>query len=145
MTSKPSSPCTTATQVVLVRCPRSDRGTYRLSVLKKLLLKPLHSRVFNGSTLLHASSFFGHHQLVEQLLKPTGLNLDPQVDGNIRDYKGATALHRCQLLSTMQLLLDHDVDVDLPDLDGNTTLHVRCYGQTSCLTDVQAIEVATQQ
>lgn len=88
---------------------------------------------------MHICSYYGHYALVEKLLMTTdseSKNLCP----NIRDYKGATALHRTNDIRIIKLLLDFGANVNIQDLDGNTPLHVRCYGEKNTLADNDAIE-----
>ncbi|MGH0135074.1 UNVERIFIED_CONTAM: hypothetical protein FKN15_056997 [Acipenser sinensis] len=82
----------------------------------------LRSRCINGSTLLHTAAYFGETDIIKTLL---GL----QVDVNLLDYKGATALHRARDSETMQFLIDHGADVNQKDDDGNTPVHMVCYGE----------------
>ena len=49
----------------------------------------LYFRCINGSTLLHTAAYFGCASLVGRLLALG-------VDVNLRDYKGATPLHRAK-------------------------------------------------
>ena len=62
--------------------------------------KDLHSddcsRCINGSTLLHTASYYGYQNIVKDLLQL-------RVDVDLRDYKGATPLHRAKDLETMQV------------------------------------------
>lgn len=97
----------------------------------------------DGSTLLHICSHYGHYALVEKLLMTSDIeskNLCP----NVRDYKGATALHRTNDIRIIKLLLDFGANVNIQDLDGNTPLHVRCYGEKNILADNDAIEFLIQ-
>lgn len=88
----------------------------------------LRSRFINGSTLLHTCSYYGHYDLVEKLLKTLDIDQKP-LSPNIKDYKGATPLHRAKDLKIIKLLLDYGADVNSADLDGNIPLHVKCYGE----------------
>ena len=46
-------------------------------------------RCINGSTLLHTACYYGHLPAIRELLAQ-------RVDVNLRDYKGATPLHRAK-------------------------------------------------
>ena len=46
-------------------------------------------RCINGSTLLHTACYYGHMPAILELLAQ-------RVDVNLRDYKGATPLHRAK-------------------------------------------------
>lgn len=90
--------------------------------------------------MLHICCFYGHYELVEKLLNTKDIeshNLSP----NIRDYKGATALHRAKDARIIKLLLDYGADVNITDLDGNTPLHVRCFGEKTLPSENGAIEL----
>lgn len=53
-------------------------------------------RVINGSTLLHTAAYYGHIPAIKELLSL-------RVDINIRDYKGATPLHRAKNPEIMEV------------------------------------------
>ena len=55
------------------------------------------------------------------------LLLSEHVDVNVRDYKGATPLHRVKSVECMTILMDAGADVFIQDDEGNTPLHVLCY------------------
>ncbi|XP_059170627.1 uncharacterized protein LOC131952123 [Physella acuta] len=93
----------------------------------------LHSRCINGSTLLHTASYYGYTDVIEDLLQ---LN----VDINLKDYKGASPLHRAKNAETIKMLLDNGADIDAEDSEGNTCLHVKCYGQIDQPTEMAAIK-----
>ncbi|XP_063302209.1 ankyrin repeat domain-containing protein 27-like [Pelobates fuscus] len=86
------------------------------------VMASLRSRCIDGSTLLHVAAYYGEAELVETLLQL-------QLDVDILDYKGATALQRSRDVKIMQLLLKHGADVKWSDDDGNTALHMVCFGE----------------
>jgi hypothetical protein len=100
----------------------------------------LSKRLINGSTLLHTSCYYGNYKIVEKLLNIIDIDLRP-LNPNIRDYKGATALHRSNDVKIIKLLLDYGGDVNATDLDGNSPLHVKCYGEKGKPSDLEAIEM----
>ena len=53
-------------------------------------------RCINGSTLLHTASYYGHLPAIKVLLAQ-------RVDVNLRDYKGATPLHRAKNGKVMEV------------------------------------------
>ena len=55
-----------------------------------------HPRCINGSTLLHTACYYGHIPAIRELLAQ-------RVDVNLRDYKGATPLHRAKNPDVMQV------------------------------------------
>lgn len=57
----------------------------------------LSCRCINGSTLLHTAAYFGLAQQVGQLLALG-------VDVNLRDYKGATPLHRAKDVECLKVI-----------------------------------------
>jgi len=70
-------------------------------------------RCINGSTLLHTACYYGHLPAIRELLSL-------RVDVNVRDYKGATPLHRakdpdvmevgiCAWVFTCVLCINYDV------------------------------------
>lgn len=93
----------------------------------------LRSRCINGSTLLHTASYFGYLDIVKDLL-----HLGVEID--LRDYKGATPLHRANNLQTIQVLLDNNANINAEDEEGNTPLHVKCYGETERPSELECIE-----
>lgn len=126
-------------------------------------LSSLRSRLINGSTVLHTAAYFDCQEIVRQLLKV-------RVDVNLRDYKGATALHRAHSVETMkvqcsrrlegtfamqvsictvtrlfQLLLEAGANVSAVDAEGNTPLHVKCYGETGQPSDLPAIQLLIEE
>lgn len=55
-------------------------------------------RCINGSTLLHTAAYYGHKDAIRELLRL-------RVDINVRDYKGATPLHRSKNTDIMEVSL----------------------------------------
>ncbi|XP_052066322.1 uncharacterized protein LOC127705978 isoform X4 [Mytilus californianus] len=94
----------------------------------------LRSRCINGSTLLHTTAYHGHIQGIRDILSL-------RVDVNVRDYKGATALHRSRNASILEEILDSGALVDAEDSEGNTPLHVKCYGETGKPAEMASIEL----
>lgn len=94
----------------------------------------LRSRCINGSTLLHTASYHGHIQGIRDILSL-------RVDINVRDYKGATALHRSRNTTILEEILDSGALVDAEDSEGNTPLHVKCYGETGKSGEISSIEL----
>ncbi|XP_061182605.1 uncharacterized protein LOC133190936 [Saccostrea echinata] len=94
----------------------------------------LRSRCINGSTLLHTAAYYGHKNAIRELLRL-------RMDINVRDYKGATPLHRSKNTEIMELLLDAGALVDAEDVEGNTPLHVKCYGESGKPSDMTSIEL----
>lgn len=89
---------------------------------------------------MHTCCFFGHYDLVEKLLKSNDID-NKSLNPNIRDYKGATPLHRAKDVKIIKLLLDYGADVNIADLDGNMPLHVKCYGEKNQASETDAIEL----
>lgn len=121
----------------------SLRSRYVNSLPKKLFTEKLYLTSFiNGSTILHICSYYGHVELVEKLLETKEEYFDSKyLNPNIRDYKGATALHRAKDIRIIKLLLDNGADVNISDLDGNSPLHIRCYGEKDYPSEIEAIEL----
>ncbi|KAK7491465.1 hypothetical protein BaRGS_00017294 [Batillaria attramentaria] len=94
----------------------------------------LRSRCINGSTLLHTACYYGYHGIVKDLLQL-------RVDVDLRDYKGATPLHRAKDLETVQILLDNGALINAEDGEGNTPLHVKCYGETDRPSEMECVEL----
>ncbi|XP_055998277.1 uncharacterized protein LOC125647533 isoform X2 [Ostrea edulis] len=94
----------------------------------------LRSRCINGSTLLHTAAYYGHKETIRELLRL-------RVDINVRDYKGATPLHRSKNTEIMESLLDAGAMVDAEDVEGNTPLHVKCYGESNKASDLTSLEL----
>ncbi|XP_060080381.1 uncharacterized protein LOC132559772 [Ylistrum balloti] len=94
----------------------------------------LRSRCINGSTLLHTAAYYGNVAAVKELMQL-------RVDVNIRDYKGATALHRARNKDILEVLLESGASVDAEDGEANTPLHVKCYGETNAPSEIASIEV----
>lgn len=65
---------------------------------KVLLLNLIMSRCINGSTLLHTAAYYGHKDAIRELLRL-------RVEINVRDYKGATPLHRAKSTDIMEVCL----------------------------------------
>ncbi|KAI0208355.1 hypothetical protein LSAT2_006969 [Lamellibrachia satsuma] len=91
-------------------------------------------KCINGSTLLHTAAYFGLAQQVGQLLALG-------VDVNLRDYKGATPLHRAKDVECLKLLLNAGALPSALDTGHNTPLHVKCYGETDQCSDTAAVDV----
>ncbi|KAK7098620.1 uncharacterized protein [Littorina saxatilis] len=94
----------------------------------------LRSRCINGSTLLHTASYYGYQAIVKDLLQL-------RVDVDLRDYKGATPLHRAKDLETLQVLLDDGAAINAEDSEGNTPLHVKSYGETDRPSELECMEL----
>ena len=60
---------------------------------------------------------------------------------NIKDYKGASPLHRASSVKVINILIEYKAEVNSRDLDGNIPLHVRCYGEKGKDTDIDAIKL----
>ena len=89
---------------------------------------------------MHTSSFYGNHELVEKLLNCIDID-QKSLNPNIRDYRGATPLHRSHHLGIMKLLIDYGAEVNAGDLDGNSPLHVKSYGEKNKPSELEAIEL----
>lgn len=89
--------------------------------------------------MLHTSCYFDEYDLVERLIKISPYN-NEVCDPNLRDYKGATAFHRCKNIQIMKLLLDYEADLNLKDLEGNIPLHIKCYGEKGKPSELKTIE-----
>lgn len=88
-------------------------------------LKFLNERFINGKTILHIACKFSLLDIVEKLLNIIDIDgnlLDP----NIRDDKGATALHGTSDTKVIKMLVDYGAKVNSRDLEGNTPLHLKC-------------------
>ncbi|XP_052800681.1 uncharacterized protein LOC128231667 isoform X2 [Mya arenaria] len=94
----------------------------------------LRSRCINGSTLLHTACYYGHIPAMKELLSL-------RVDVNIRDYKGATPLHRAKDPDIMEILLEAGANVNAEDAESNTPLHVKCYGETNEPSEIECIQM----
>lgn len=96
--------------------------------------------MLNGSTLLHTCAYYGHYTLVKTLLST--LDFDGRLlDVDLRDYKGATALHRARECALIKLLVDFGANVNSTDLDGNTPLHARLFGERNQTSELDVIEL----
>lgn len=96
------------------------------------------SRCIFGSTLLHTAAHFSQKEPIENLLKA-------RVDVNLRDYQGATPLHRAKELDVVKLLLDSNADIGAADSEGNTALHVQCYGENNMPSFLDGISYMMSQ
>merc|ERR1712226_1529336 len=68
--------------------------------------------------------------------------LSEGVDVNVRDYKGATPLHRVKSSECMTILMDAGADVAIQDTEGNTPLHMLCFeGSDDTEQNEQMIQV----
>lgn len=90
--------------------------------------------------MLHTCTYYGHYSLVKTLLSTTDfdgrlLNVD------LKDYKGATALHRARDCAVIKLLVDFGANVNSTDLDENTPLHARLFGERNQPSELDAIEL----
>ncbi|XP_041366840.1 uncharacterized protein LOC121381572 [Gigantopelta aegis] len=94
----------------------------------------LTSRCVNGSTLLHTAAYYGHKSSIQELLRQ-------RVGINLKDYKGATPLHRAKDHDTIQMLLESGAVLNAVDTEGNTPLHVKCYGEMDKPSDLTSIEL----
>nr|XP_026689433.1 uncharacterized protein LOC100182602 isoform X2 [Ciona intestinalis] len=103
----------------------------RLELLKRIVkdhvlgireMADIGARCVRGSTLLHTAVHFCQTDVIKNLLKA-------RVDVNLKDYQGASPLHRAKDVGTIELLLDSNADVNATDDEGNTALHVRAYGE----------------
>ncbi|XP_041471768.1 uncharacterized protein LOC121421175 isoform X1 [Lytechinus variegatus] len=120
--------------------PRLMRGD--IALLRRLVedhfagvrkFASLRSRCINGSTLIHTAAYFGVVPVLKVLLKE-------RVDVNLRDYKGATPLHRAKDKPTIRLLLENGAKLNAIDGEGNTPLHVKCYGEGGQPTQMDCIQ-----
>nr|XP_054761378.1 uncharacterized protein LOC129267777 [Lytechinus pictus] len=120
--------------------PRLMRGD--IALLRRLVedhfagvrkFASLRSRSINGSTLIHTAAYFGVVPVLKVLLKE-------RVDVNLRDYKGATPLHRAKDKPTIRLLLENGAKLNAIDGEGNTPLHVKCYGEGGQPTQMECIQ-----
>lgn len=68
----------------------------------------------HGYSLLHAAASYGHVALLKALVN------DFQVDPNIKDEDGETALFSVEEVDMAKALIDLGTDMDLPNDDGHT-------------------------
>ncbi|XP_071500405.1 uncharacterized protein [Diadema antillarum] len=124
-------------QAAIPRLMRGDIALLRRMVedhfagIKKFA--SLRSRCINGSTLIHTAAYFGVIPVLKVLLKE-------RVDVNLRDYKGATPLHRAKDKPTIRLLLENGAMLNAIDSEGNTPLHVKCFGEAGKPTQMECIQ-----
>jgi ankyrin repeat protein len=98
-------------------------------------LTSVRSRCIDGSTLLHSAVYFGRTQLARKLLALPG------IDARMRDYRGATALHRARCADTVRLLIEEGAEIDAVDVQGNTPLHVKAYGEPGRPSELDAVRL----
>nr|CAB3262745.1 uncharacterized protein LOC100182602 [Phallusia mammillata] len=94
----------------------------------------ISARCLKGSTLMHTAVHFEDITAIKNLLKV-------RVDINLRDYQGATPLHRARSIETLELLLDSNADVNAADNEGNVALHVRAYGENNKPSFLDGIKI----
>ncbi|CAF1414359.1 unnamed protein product [Adineta ricciae] len=97
-------------------------------------LSSLNSRFINGSTLLHTACYFNNLPAVQRLVK-----LDVNLD--VRDFQGKTALHRTRDINIIKFLLECNADINATDADGNTAIHAKCAGERNKPLELEAIRV----
>lgn len=93
--------------------------------------------------MLHTCAHFGHLDLVEKLLSLKDIDLKP-LNPNIRDYKGATALHRTTNTKIIKTLINHGAEINAKDLEGNIALHNKCFGEKNKPSEIEAITTLLQ-
>ncbi|CAK8680159.1 unnamed protein product [Clavelina lepadiformis] len=94
----------------------------------------ISARCIKGSTLLHTAVHFGDRDAIKDLLKI-------RVDVNLKDYQGATPLHRAKDMETLELIMDSNADVNAADDEGNTALHVRAYGEENQSSFMEGVQM----
>ncbi|CAF1627636.1 unnamed protein product [Adineta ricciae] len=97
-------------------------------------LSSLNSRFINGSTLLHTACYFNNLPAVQRLVK-----LDVNLD--VRDFQGKTALHRTRDINIIKFLLECNADINATDAEGNTAIHAKCAGERNKPLELEAIRV----
>mgnify|MGYP001810929605 CR=1 FL=1 len=89
---------------------------------------------------MHTSSYYGHADLVVRLLNTLDIDGQP-LDPNIKDYKGATSLHRCKHPHIVKILIDFGANINAKDLDGNTPMHLKAFGERNKPSELDIIEL----
>ncbi len=89
---------------------------------------------------MHTCAHFGHYDLVEKLLI-THDTENKLLSPNIRDYKGATALHRTSNVEIIKILINSKAEINSRDLEGNIALHSKCFGEKNKPSDLEAIRM----
>ena len=77
-------------------CEKKTKSVQNLRKLTIIII--FYPRCINGSTLLHTACYYGHIPAIRELLAQ-------RVDVNLRDYKGATPLHRAKNPEVMQVCI----------------------------------------
>ncbi|CAF0768923.1 unnamed protein product [Adineta steineri] len=103
-------------------------------VENRYTLSSLNSRFIKGSTLLHTACSFNNLPALKRLVK-LNVNLD------VRDQQGKTALHRTKDIEIIKFLLESNADINVTDYDGNTPIHVKCAGERNKPIELDVIRV----